>query len=182
GLADRLRTHHQRGITRSLKWRTQQLKQLLALVTEQESALLQALEKDLGKPRYEGVLAEVSILTTELKHTLKHLKSWMQPRRVPAPLAVQPGQAVVQSDPLGVVLIIAPWNSPIQLALGPLVSALSGGNCVVVKPSEVAPASSAVLTELIPKYLDRECVQVVEGGVAETTQLLEQRWDHIFYT
>ncbi len=182
GLADRLRAHHQSGVTRALKWRTHQLKQLLALLTEQESALTQALTKDLGKPRYESVVGELSFLTAELKHTLKHLKSWMQPRRVPAPLAVQPGQALIHADPLGVALIIAPWNYPIQLALGPLISAIAGGNCVVVKPSEVAPASSAAMTELIPKYLDRECVQVIEGGVAETTQLLEQRWDHIFYT
>lgn len=182
GLAARLRATHQRGVTRSLAFRTRQLKQLLALVSEQEPALLQALEKDLGRSQFEGWVGEIGVLRGELHHTLKHLKGWMQPRRVHAPMLVQPAQAKIHADPLGVVLIIAPWNYPIQLALAPLISALAGGNCVVLKPSEVAPASSAVLAELVPRYLDRECVQVVEGGVAETTELLSQQWDHIFYT
>ena len=182
GLADGLRLVHRRGVTRPLAWRTHQLQQLLLLVQENEAALLDALNRDLGRPRFEGWVAELGILTSELQHTLKHLKGWMRPRRVHTPMVVQPGHASIHAEPLGVVLIIAPWNYPIQLALAPLIGALSAGNCVVIKPSEVAPASSAIMARLIPQYLDRECVRVVEGGVAETTELLTQRWDHIFYT
>jgi aldehyde dehydrogenase (NAD+) len=101
---------------------------------------------------------------------------------VAAPVAVQPARARIVREPLGVVLVIAPWNYPVQLALVPLIGALAGGNCVVLKPSEVAPATSAVLARLIPRYLDPECVAVVEGGVPETTALLAERFDHVFYT
>ncbi len=182
GLADQLRQTHRRGVTRPLAFRTHQLRQLLALLDENETALLQALTQDLGKPRFEGWASELGILRSEIQHTLKHLKNWLRPRRVSAPMVVQPSHARIHAEPLGVVLIIAPWNYPIQLALAPLIGALAGGNCVVVKPSEVAPASSAVMARLLPKYLDRDCVRIVEGGVDETTALLAQRWDHIFYT
>lgn len=182
GLADRLRAVHRRGVTRPLAWRTRQLRQLLALTQDNEPEILQALAADLGKPRFEAWAAELAPLVSELRHALKHLKSWMQPRRVRSPMLVQPSKATIRAEPLGVVLIIAPWNYPVQLALAPLVGALAGGNCVVLKPSEVAPATSALLAKLCPRYLDPECIQVVEGGVPETTELLAQHWDHIFYT
>jgi aldehyde dehydrogenase (NAD+) len=182
GLADTLRQTFRRGVTHPIEWRTHQLRRLLALLEENENELLAALTQDLGKPRFEGWASELGILRSETQHTLKHLKGWLRPRRVNAPMTVQPSQARIHAEPLGVVLIIAPWNYPIQLALAPLIGALAGGNCVVVKPSEVAPASSAVMARLVPRYLDPDCVRIVEGGVTETTALLAQRWDHIFYT
>jgi acyl-CoA reductase-like NAD-dependent aldehyde dehydrogenase len=106
----------------------------------------------------------------------------MKPRRVSAPVAVQPAKARIVPEPLGVVLIIAPWNYPFQLSIGPLIGAIAAGNCAILKPSEVASATSRVLAELVPKYLDRDCIAVVEGGVPETTALLAQELDHIFYT
>ncbi len=168
--------------TRPIGWRKAQLKRLLAMVKENEKALLDALASDLGRPAFEGWLAEIRYLEIEIAHTLKDLASWMKPERHTAPMILQPGSAYIQPEPLGVALIIAPWNYPIQLALAPLIGALAAGNCAVVKPSEVSPASSAALAELIPKYLDNDAVAVVQGAVPETTALLEQRWDHIFFT
>jgi aldehyde dehydrogenase (NAD+) len=181
-LVARLRDTFHSDRTRPIGWRKAQLKRLYALIKENEKALLDALAKDLGRPPFEGWLAEIRCLEIEIEHALKDLHSWMKPERHNAPMVLQPGSAYIQPEPLGVALIIAPWNYPIQLALSPLIGALAAGNCAVVKPSEVSPASSAALAELIPKYLDNDAVVVVEGAVPETTALLEQRWDHIFFT
>lgn len=178
----RLRRAYESGVTRPLEWRLAQLRQLLRLLEENEDALLEALRDDLGKCQFEGFIGEIGFLAGEIKYTLKHLKSWLKPQRVKAPLPVQPAKARIHSEPLGVVLIIAPWNYPLQLALAPLVGAISGGNTAVIKPSEVAAATSAIIARLVPKYLDRDAVSVIEGGVPETTTLLAQRFDHIFYT
>ena len=118
----------------------------------------------------------------EAAHALKHLGSWVKPTKHSVPLVVQPAKAWTEPQPLGVVLIIAPWNYPLQLLLAPAVAALAAGNAMVLKPSELAPATSAAVAELVPRYLDAEAVAVVEGGVPETTALLEQAWDHILYT
>lgn len=176
------RRHFDSGATRSYAWRVAQLEGILHLLTENEDAILAALADDLGKPRYEGVMSETGFLVSEVRHALKHLRRWMKPRRVGTPLAVMPGRSEVHSDPLGVVLIIAPWNYPLQLLAAPLVGALAAGNCAILKPSEVAPATSELIAALFPRYVDASAVRVVEGGVPETTKLLEQRFDHIFYT
>jgi len=181
-LVANLRQSFDAGITRTLDWRLHQLRRLAALIEENQDALSEALKQDLGKCAFEAWAGETNFVMAEIRYTIKHLASWMKPKRVSAPLVVQPAVARVHSDPLGVVLIIAPWNYPLQLALAPLVGALAAGNCALVKPSEVAPASSAALAQLIPKYLDPACVAVVEGGVQETTAVLAERFDHIFYT
>ncbi len=106
----------------------------------------------------------------------------MRPDRVHTPVVAQPGSSKIHKDPLGVVLVIAPWNYPFQLAMAPIVGAIAAGNCALVKPSEVAPAVSAMLAKLLPEYLDPDAIAVVEGGVDETTELLRCRFDHIFYT
>src|SRR4029077_11093839 len=102
---------------------------------------------------------------------------WVRPQRVATPLFAWPGKSRIYREPLGVVLIIAPWNYPIQLSLGPLVGVLAAGNCAVLKPSEIAPATSTLLAALLPHYLDGTCLQVVEGAVPETTALLAERFD-----
>ena len=112
----------------------------------------------------------------------RHLGSWMKPERRKVPALFRPGRAEIVREPLGVVLVIAPWNYPVQLLLAPLAAALAAGNAVVCKPSEVSPASSAALARILPEYLDPDAVAVVEGGIPETTALLDQRWDHILYT
>ncbi len=179
---ERVRDTFDSGATRPLDWRERELRQLERLITDNEAELLEALHSDLGKCRFEGVVGETGFVLNEIRHTIKHLRGWAKPKRVKAPLAIHPAKAMILTEPLGVVLIIAPWNYPFQLAVGPLVAAIAAGNTAVIKPSEVAPATSAALSKLLPRYLDATAYAVVEGGVPETTTLLEQRFDHIFYT
>ena len=162
--------------------RVTQLRQLRRLLTEQRERLEAALASDLGKPPVEGYATEIGFTVTEIDHVIAHLRDWMQPEKVRVPVAFRPGTATVMRQPLGVVLVIAPWNYPVQLTLAPLVAALAAGNAVVVKPSELSPATSSALAELVPQYLDSRVVAVVEGAVAETTALLAEAFDHIFYT
>ena len=177
-----LRATFDSGRTRPLSWRKAQLKALARLLRERESELLEALRADLGKSDIEGWITEVNFALSEVKHAISGLSSWVKPERVSIPIVAQPGRAAVQREPLGVVLIISPWNYPLQLILGPLLGALAAGNCALLKPSEVAPATSAAVAKLVPEYLDPACVRVVEGGVRETTALLAERFDHVFYT
>jgi aldehyde dehydrogenase (NAD+) len=170
------------GRTRPLEWRKGQLRRLRAMLIEREDIFLDALREDLGKPRFEGWLAETGFVAGEIDYIAKRLARWMRPERVRTPLANQPGKSVIVREPFGVVLVIGPWNYPIQLVLSPLAGALAAGNCAVLKPSEVTPASSAALAEWLPKYLDASAVKVVEGGVDETQALLAERFDYIFYT
>ena len=181
-LVERLRKSFDSGVTRPAEWRINQLRQLARMIEDEEPTFLAALKSDLGKSEFEGWLAETGFVLNEVKVAIKDLRRWMRPRRVSAPIVVQPGKATIYPEPLGVALIISPWNYPFQLVVSPLVGALAAGNCVVLKPSEVAPATSAALAALLPKYLDQDCVAVVEGGVPETTSLLAQRFDHVFYT
>jgi len=181
-LLAKLRTTFESGKTASLEWRQAQLERLEALVSENEPAIVDALSRDLGRPALETWIAEVKFTQKEAKFARKNLRSWTKPERARTPAVLLPATSRVERQPLGVVLIIAPWNYPLQLALAPLVAAIAAGNCAIVKPSELTPHTSTLLADLIPKYLDRDAIAVVEGGVAETTELLEQRFDHIFYT
>lgn len=181
-MMQRLRHSYISGLTRPLNWRQQQLQQLTALLNDHEQALLQALEQDLGKSAAEGWLTEIGFLHSDIKHTLKHLRKWMRPRKVSQPLMAWPGKSFLQPEPLGVVLIIGAWNYPLQLLLSPMVAALAAGNCVVLKPSELAPNTAALLARLIPDYLPSEAVQIVTGGAETAQQLLAERFDHIMYT
>ncbi len=185
GAADvvkRLRVGFESGRTRPVEWRVAQLRRLDAMLLERETELLDALAADLAKPEIEGFLTETAFTRAEIAFALANLASWVKPEKVSVPFTQQPAKAQIIREPLGVVLIIGPWNYPVQLVLAPLVAAIAAGNAAVLKPSELAPASSALLARLLPEYLDRECVAVVEGGVPETTALLAERWDHIFYT
>lgn len=177
-----LRRNFDSGATRTYEWRRRQLKQLDRLLQENSTALNTALKQDLGKCAVEARLTETAFLRAEIAHALGHLKKWMRPKKRDMPLSLQPARAKLQAEPLGVVLIIAPWNYPVQLLLSPLASALAAGNTAILKPSEVAPRCSAIIAELVPKYFKSDEVFVVEGGVAETTALLSLQFDHIFYT
>ncbi|WP_104111237.1 aldehyde dehydrogenase family protein [Arthrobacter sp. N199823] len=169
------------GATKPLAWRVQQLQAMNSMLVEHRDDFTAALAADLGKHPAESWLTELGFLTSDIAHTIKHLEGWLKPRKVPVPLALAPARAQTVLEPLGVVLVIAPWNYPIQLLLAPMIGALAAGNTVVGKPSEMAPASSAALARWIPEYLEG-AVTIVEGGVPETTMLLEERFDHIFYT
>ncbi len=181
-LVDELRRTFHTGRTRPLAWRREQLRRLAQMMSEREEIFIEALREDLGRPRFESWIAETGFVPNEIAHVSKRLARWTKPKKVPTPLALQPGKSRIVREPLGVVLIVGPWNYPIQLVLSPLVGAIAAGNCAVLKPSELAPASSAALAEWVPKYMDPACVRVVEGGVPETQTLLDQRFDHIFYT
>ncbi|MFJ3810363.1 aldehyde dehydrogenase family protein [Streptomyces sp. NPDC090073] len=179
----RLRATFATGRTRPVAWRTAQLRRLRALLTERGADLAAALRADLGKSETEAYRTEIDFTVREIDHTLEHLDAWLRPEPAPVPAHLGPdATAWTQTDPLGVVLVIAPWNYPAQLLLAPMVGALASGNAVVAKPSELAPATSGALAELIPAYLDTDAVAVVEGGVPETTALLAERFDHVFYT
>ena len=181
-LVDSLRTAYAKGLTRPLAWRKHQLEQMLKMLEENESEFLDALATDLGKPRVEGFITDIAFVTSEVKSMIKNLKKWNRSERVGTPLVTMPARSRLIPDPLGVVLVIAPWNYPIQLLLVPVASAIAAGNAVVMKPSEVSAATAAVLGRLVPQYMDTSAVAIVEGGVPETTELLEQHFDHIFYT
>jgi len=178
----RLRAAFRTGHTRDLAWREDRLSRLRALLTERGDELAEALRADLGKSRKEAYRTEIDFTVREIDHTLEHLAQWLRPEPAPVPAVLAGATASTVRDPLGVVLVIAPWNYPVQLLLAPVAGALAAGNTVVAKPSELAPATSAAIARLLPEYLDRDTVTVVEGGVPETTALLAERFDHIFYT
>ncbi|MYQ42539.1 aldehyde dehydrogenase (NAD+) [Streptomyces sp. LamerLS-316] len=178
----RLRSAFRTGRTRDLSWRTDQLTRLRAMLTERGDALAEALHADLGKSRKEAYRTEIDFTVREIDHTLERLAGWLEPEPAPVPAVLAGATAHTVQDPLGVVLVIAPWNYPVQLLLAPVAGALAAGNTVVAKPSELAPATSAALARLLPEYLDSDTLTVVEGGVPETTALLAERFDHIFYT
>jgi aldehyde dehydrogenase (NAD+) len=177
-----LRAAFRSGRTRDLQWRRSQLQGLLRMLDEHEDDFVQALHEDLGRPSLEGYFADVGMTKAEIKYLLRHVGSWMKPRKVIAALTSAPARAKVIAEPLGVGLIMAPWNYPIYLLLCPLAAALAAGNGAVVKPSELSPACSATLARLMPRYVDDQAVVVVEGGVETATALLEEQFDHIFFT
>jgi len=179
----RLRATFRTGRTKPVAWRTDQLSRLRALLTENGADLAAALHADLGKSATEAYRTEIDFIVREIDHTLDHLADWLRPESAPVPAHLgDDASAWTRYDPLGVVLVIAPWNYPAHLLLAPVVGALAAGNAVVAKPSELAPATSAALARLLPAYLDTDAVAVVEGGIPETTALLAERFDHIFYT
>jgi aldehyde dehydrogenase (NAD+) len=177
-----LRGSFESGRTRPLSYRQNQLQGLARFLKEREHDIEQALHLDMGRPAFEVYPSEIALIVAEIALTRKKLASWMKPQRVSTAMACQPGRSFIYREPLGVVLIIGPWNYPLQLLLLPLVGAIAAGNCAVLKPSELAPATSGLIARALPDYLDPACVQIVQGGPAETTALLEERFDHIFFT
>lgn len=169
------------GQTCPLAFRQQQLRRLKQAVLQHQNSLIDALSKDLHKPLLEAYMTELAAVQ-EIDYTLKHLKSWMKPRRVSTPLQLFPAAARIYPEPLGVVLAISPWNYPVQLAISPLIGAIASGNCAVLKPSEIAPHTSAALAKMIEATFDPAYISVVEGGVEASQDLLEQPFDHILFT
>lgn len=170
------------GRTRPLAWRRAQLDALRRLIDEHRQDFVAAQTADLGKPAMETVLMELDLIVSEARFVRNRMGVWSARRPVPMPWALQPAAGWTIAEPKGVVLIIAPWNYPALLALEPLADALAAGNAVCVKPSELASNTSKLIAQLLPQYLDAEAVAVVEGGAKETGELLDQPFDHIFYT
>lgn len=170
------------GRTRDPVWRSAQLAGLIRLIDEHEEDIAGALARDLGKPRAEALTAEAWLVRAEARETARAFHRWARPRRVRTPLSLFPGEARVAPEPRGVALIMGAWNYPFLLTLSPLIGAIGAGCAAVVKPSEQAPATADLLAELLPRYLDPEAVQVVQGDADGAARLLEQRFDLILYT
>lgn len=170
------------GQTKPLDFRKKQLKKLLQAVIENEAEIASALFRDLNKAKEEAYVTETSIVIQELKQHLKHLESWAAPKSISAPIALFPASAEIQKEPLGVSLILSPWNYPFQLALNPLVGAISAGCCAVLKPSPETPEVWKLLSKLITENFSPEYITVVPGDIEVARLLLQQRWDIIFFT
>ncbi|HVV35302.1 MAG TPA: aldehyde dehydrogenase family protein, partial [Acidimicrobiales bacterium] len=182
GLVGELRTTFNAGVTRPLAWRHAQLSQMEKMLVENEDEFVAALQADVGKPSIEGWLTDLAFTRSEIKLLNRKLDKWTADEKVRLPMTVQPATGRIVREPLGVALVIAPWNYPIQLLLIPMASAIAAGCAVVGKPSELAPACSAALARLAPQYLDPSAIALVEGGIPESEALLRERWDTIFYT
>src|SRR5215469_15774780 len=181
-LLSRHRKYFQSGATRSAKWREEQLVALRAMMKDHAEEFYGALWTDLRRNRIDSDWTDVKYISSEANHALARLRRWMKPLPVNTPLVLAPSRTQVRFDPLGVGLIIGAWNYPVMLTLSPLIAAISGGNAAVIKPSELAAATADVIARRLPEYLDCGAFSVVLGGVPETTALLEQQWDHIFFT
>jgi aldehyde dehydrogenase (NAD+) len=179
-----LRNFYDSYTTRSYQFRKGQLQKLKAAILQHEQDLYDALYADLKKSAEESWVTEVGFLVAEINHTLKHLRSWMKPKKVPTNLMNLPGKSLIYKEPLGVVLIIGPWNYPLQLLFIPLVGAMAAGNCVVLKPSEFAPATSAVMKKIIEENFSKEYILYTEGeGTTVIPAVINNfRFDHVFYT
>jgi aldehyde dehydrogenase (NAD+) len=176
------RDFFQSGRSRDVPFRLSQLATLKRAIERNEDALCEALKRDLNKPRLEAYLSEIAVVVKEIEYAMRHLPRWAKPTKVSTPLMHFPSAGYIYPEPLGVVLIIGPWNYPVQLVLAPLVGALAAGNCAVIKPSELAPHTSALIAGMIGEAFDPGLVTVVEGGVETATALLDQQFAHIFFT
>jgi len=165
-----------------ISYRKESLKKLLHFIVINEEAIIEALHRDFKKCRFEAIVTETSYVISDLKHTIRNINSWAKPKKVLPSILNFPSQDVIYSEPYGKVLILAPWNYPFQLVLCPLIAAVAAGNQVVVKPSELTPNTSAIISQILTRTFDKNHVDVIEGGIDVATALLAQRWDYIFFT
>ncbi|KAG2694276.1 hypothetical protein I3843_08G130000 [Carya illinoinensis] len=177
-----LRQTFKSGRTRSVAWRKNQLRALLDLISDKEEVIFEALHQDLGKHPVEAYRDEIGVVKKSASFSLNNVEKWMAPKKGHIPLLFFPAKGEVLPEPLGVVLLLSSWNFPISLALDPLIGAISAGNAVVLKLSENAPACSSFLAKTLPLYLDSSAIKVFEGGADVGNQLLQRKWDKIFFT
>ncbi|XP_055577817.1 aldehyde dehydrogenase family 3 member B1-like isoform X3 [Falco cherrug] len=182
GLVSHLRAAWLSGKTRPLEYRMAQLEALGRFLDEKKQDILDATALDMGKPSFEAYFTEILLCKNNLNDTLNNLSHWMKDEYVDKNLVTQLDSAFIHKDPYGVVLIIGPWNYPINLLLVPLIGAIAAGNCVVMKPSEISRNVERLVAETLPRYLDKDCFAVVTAGTEETTRLLENKFDYIFFT
>ena len=170
------------GITLDVKFRIKQLKRLKEAIKAHDVLIYDALKKDLNKPVFESYVTELGSVYSEIDYMIKHVKDWAKPKRVPTSLAHFYSKSHIYQEPYGRVLIIAPWNFPIQLSFVPLVGAITAGNCVVLKPSELAPYTARVIQQIIESVFAREYVAVEQGDGKVSQQLLKEGIDYCFFT
>jgi aldehyde dehydrogenase (NAD+) len=176
------KTFFKTGETRSLVFRFEQLRKLRCMIEENESDIMTALSKDMGKPQVEAFTSEIGMLLEEIKYTEKHLKGWIKPKTCKTMVFHMPARSYSIPEPYGVVCIIGPWNYPFQLLISPLIGALAAGNCAILKPSELSKHSSSLIETLIRKYFEPSSVAVITGGAEISSELLKQKIDYIFFT
>jgi aldehyde dehydrogenase (NAD+) len=170
------------GKTRDVAYRLQALKKLRDVLIQREDQIAEALRKDFGKPFFESFTTEIGYVLSDINHTIKGLNSWAKPRRVKTPLVLQPGKSEIHYEPFGCSLIIAPWNYPFQLQISPLIGAIAAGNTAIVKPSEVTKHTQKFICDVLQDNFPPEYIAGVGGGVTESQQLLEEKFDLIFFT
>jgi len=178
----RLRKTFASGRTRGAEWRKQQLLQLARMMEENEDAIAKALAEDLDRSPAEAFIADVATTLAEAKYAAKRVRRWMRRKYLLLEVPQLPGRGWVEYEPYGTVLIIGAWNYPFYLTLGPAVGAIAAGNAVVLKPSEIAAASSRLMAELVPRYLDRDAIAVVEGDGTVSQELIMQGLDRVMFT
>lgn len=179
-----MRQFFNEGRTRPYEFRIKQLEKLKSAIENYEDEIMEALKKDLGKPKFEAYTAEIGIVYQEINYAIRNLRSWMKPKKVPTPIYLQPAISFIYPEPKGLVLIISPWNYPFQLAISPLVGAIAAGNCVVLKPSNKSKETEKIIEKIINEIYPSHYVSVVRGSGSEVVSpLIENNsFDHIFFT
>ncbi|GIN38016.1 aldehyde dehydrogenase [Heyndrickxia oleronia] len=173
---------HKDGQTKNIDFRIQQLRKLKSMIIENEKEIMEALKTDLNKSEFESYTTEIGFVLSEITFTLKNIRKWTKPTRVKSSFTHIGSKGYVYKEPYGVALIIAPWNYPINLALAPLIGAIAAGNCAILKPSELTPATSSLINKLISKYFPQEYIAVIEGDAHTSQLLLNEDVDYIFFT
>ena len=168
--------------TKSIYFRIKALESLRKTIIEYEHDIIKALHYDLNKAPFETYMTEIGVTLLEIKHTIKHLRKWMKPKKVRTPLTLFKAKSKIIYEPYGQVLVIAPWNYPFQLVFAPLIGAIAAGNCVVIKPSEFSSETAKIIEKICEKAFQKEHVTTVLGGIETSEALLEHRFDYIFFT
>ena len=181
-LVARQREYFHSGATRPLSFRMEALRKLQKALQDNEDLIAKAMKSDLNKSTFESYMTETGMVLDEIRFHLKHLPKWIKTKNVPTPLTQFHAKSFVVPEPYGVAIVMSPWNYPVQLCLNPVVGAISGGNCAVIKPSAYAAATSAALAKIIGEAFPPEYLTVVEGGREQNNALLEQAFDYIFFT
>lgn len=181
-LVERQRRFFRSGATRRASFRRARLADLSRALVNYEERFLEALSRDLGKSRFEAYASEIGIVYEEINFARKRLNKWMKVKGVPTPLVAWPGRSEVRPEPYGVALVLSPWNYPVQLAIAPVVAAIAAGNTIILKPSELTPATSQVLFDMVTEHFDADFFQIVQGDAAEAQALIEAGPNYLFFT
>ena len=181
-LVEKQKKFFKTGATLKIKFRLKQLKILYQTITNYEDAICDALHLDFGKSKFEAYGTEIALIQEEIKYFIKKLPALVKPKKVKSSIASLPSKSFIYHEPYGHSLIIGPWNYPVMLMLQPLVGSLAAGNCVILKPSELAPHTSKVVKKIVQEVFEQWHVAVIEGGPETTQELLKISFDHIFFT
>lgn len=181
-LLNELRKYYHQQNTKAYDFRVRSLLRLKLALKKYESELIESLYKDLGKSEFESYETEIGLLYKEIDETTRHLKQWMKTKRVKTPLMLQPARSYVIREPLGVVLIMSPWNYPLQLTIAPLIASIAAGNCALIKPSSYSKHTSLIIKKMIDETFEPCYIACVEGGRSVNEEILKLNFDHIFFT